>query len=532
MSRFHQVERKAAPVPNRRVAARVVPRTGLDAQKAEIRRILRASAPSSSPAAGMKRSESAISAPVEVRSMAAPIQATGLLEIPEGPVRLPDHGGGAGMAEDVRARMESVFGVDFSPVRIHEGPHAAAIGALAYTQGTDIHFAAGQYQPGSRRGQEILGHELAHVVQQSRGQVRPTTQARGVDINDDAALERDADEMGARAARAGISMLAGREPARDPGPRQDGTSVRARGSGGLQALRQSPAPRSPHPRGLSLLELAATQPAAGTAPVQRSRLRDFKDADPAHEPSHLDDATIRATNEYKAYMNPSLVWQWRDHVTDAEALLACRLILRAMRQGQVVIWTSGARTFLNQARAQLGTLQQAEGFVNQFDWNNQAPDLQNTQFGRWLLAGGPKPDPTTGSDHLNCWEMVMYSAYRAGFTTMARLQALYQSFEAALQAGSVGTAISDFEKALRRGQEFVYDRNDPDSPRPLPGDIVIFNNLGAHVAVAIGEDPGTGEIAIMSLWIQNSQSIFRTTVEYLLDNSSATGPVRFFSPAW
>jgi hypothetical protein len=121
--------------------------------------------------------------------------------IAEVPPALPDHGGGTEMPEDVRGTMEAAFGADFSAVRIHEGSHAAAVGALAYTQGTDIHFAPGQYQPTSQRGQELLGHELAHVVQQSQGQMRATTQVGGVDINDDASLEREADGMGARAAR-------------------------------------------------------------------------------------------------------------------------------------------------------------------------------------------------------------------------------------------------------------------------------------------------------------------------------------------
>jgi outer membrane protein OmpA-like peptidoglycan-associated protein len=112
------------------------------------------------------------------------------------------------MPEEVRAKMEAAFGVDFSPVRIHEGPHAEAVGALAYTRGTDIHFAPAQYQPTSRRGQELLGHELMHVVQQSQGRVRATAQAKGVAINDDVSLEREADEIGARAARGDVQTLA------------------------------------------------------------------------------------------------------------------------------------------------------------------------------------------------------------------------------------------------------------------------------------------------------------------------------------
>ena len=108
-------------------------------------------------------------------------------------------GGGQGMPAPVQAKMEAAFATDFSHVRIHEGAQATAQGALAYTQGSDIHFALGQYRPDTVQGQELLGHELAHVVQQSQGRVRES--APGTGINDDAGLEREADELGARAAR-------------------------------------------------------------------------------------------------------------------------------------------------------------------------------------------------------------------------------------------------------------------------------------------------------------------------------------------
>jgi hypothetical protein len=124
-------------------------------------------------------------------------------------VSLPGAGGGSAMPRDVQAKMESALGSDFSGVRIHEGSHASDIGALAYTQGTDIHFASGQYRPHEQSGQELLGHELTHVVQQSQGRVPATTQAKGAAVNDDPALEREADAMGARAARGESTTAAG-----------------------------------------------------------------------------------------------------------------------------------------------------------------------------------------------------------------------------------------------------------------------------------------------------------------------------------
>jgi len=103
---------------------------------------------------------------------------------------------------NVMSKMETSIGADFSDVNIHEGSQASSIGALAYTQGSDIHFAQGKFDTGSTSGQELLGHELTHVKQQKEGRVTPTTSVQGMPVNDSPALEGEADRMGAAAARA------------------------------------------------------------------------------------------------------------------------------------------------------------------------------------------------------------------------------------------------------------------------------------------------------------------------------------------
>lgn len=99
-----------------------------------------------------------------------------------------------------RSVMESAFGHDFSRVRIHTDQRAAssarAVGALAYTAGPNVVFAAGQYAPSESQGRHLLAHELAHVVQQPAGHTVPTTLSSPGD-----ALEQAAD----RAARAAVS---------------------------------------------------------------------------------------------------------------------------------------------------------------------------------------------------------------------------------------------------------------------------------------------------------------------------------------
>ena len=107
-------------------------------------------------------------------------------------VQIPDH---------VIQGMESSFGTDFSSVRVHpDSSKAPEVGALAYTQGTDIHFAPGQFKPDTSAGQQLLGHELTHVIQQAKGRVQPTTEVGGMAVNDDLSLEHEADVMGAKAA--------------------------------------------------------------------------------------------------------------------------------------------------------------------------------------------------------------------------------------------------------------------------------------------------------------------------------------------
>ncbi len=105
------------------------------------------------------------------------------------------------MPDDVKAGMESSFNTDFSHVTVHPNSSKAPdVGALAFTQGSDIHFGPGQFKPATSSGRELLGHELAHVVQQSQGRVQPTTEISGMPVNDNPRLEQEADILGKKAA--------------------------------------------------------------------------------------------------------------------------------------------------------------------------------------------------------------------------------------------------------------------------------------------------------------------------------------------
>lgn len=159
---------------------------------------------------------------------------------------------------EVQAKMETALGADFSDVAIHpNSANATRAGALAYAQGTDIHFAPGQYDPYSRKGQQMIGHELAHVMQQKAGRVVPTGRtSSGALLNDSPSLESEADAMGEKAANtplpasAAIQRMVDRRGA-PPTARQSSSLLlqrmpaeREAGSGAAFPLRKDDAVRS------------------------------------------------------------------------------------------------------------------------------------------------------------------------------------------------------------------------------------------------------------------------------------------------
>jgi hypothetical protein len=83
---------------------------------------------------------------------------------------------GQTLSPETRSYFRARLGHDLSSVRIHRDEHAARaahnLSARAFTVGNEVYFAQGQFNPDSRPGRRLLAHELAHVVQQSRGRAR------------------------------------------------------------------------------------------------------------------------------------------------------------------------------------------------------------------------------------------------------------------------------------------------------------------------------------------------------------------------
>lgn len=78
-------------------------------------------------------------------------------------------GAGQPLPRSERAYFERRLGTDLSAVRVHpDSPVASDYGAHGLTAGRDIALAPGRWSPGDREFRRLLGHELAHTVQQAR----------------------------------------------------------------------------------------------------------------------------------------------------------------------------------------------------------------------------------------------------------------------------------------------------------------------------------------------------------------------------
>ncbi|MGG6296320.1 DUF4157 domain-containing protein [Leptolyngbya sp. AN02str] len=91
-------------------------------------------------------------------------------------------GGGQPLADSIRKPMEQAFGgVNFRGVKVHTNAQSdqfnRSIQAKAFTTGQDIFFRQGAYQPTSQGGQELLAHELTHVVQQNGSGIQRSPQS-------------------------------------------------------------------------------------------------------------------------------------------------------------------------------------------------------------------------------------------------------------------------------------------------------------------------------------------------------------------
>jgi hypothetical protein len=178
--------------------------------------------------------------------------------------------GGRPLGEAERASHERAFGHDLSSVRIHDDAGAAELtahlAAQAVAIGNDVYFGPLAYSPATAAGKRLLGHELAHVIQQQGGDDRP-----GGPVDPERAATRAADES----SRDGIVRFGLRgapiAPARQPQP----------WAAAVTAARAETDPARRRSAMLSLLQRALPGRAVHLAGTSSPAVVDPADYDPA-----------------------------------------------------------------------------------------------------------------------------------------------------------------------------------------------------------------------------------------------------------
>lgn len=98
------------------------------------------------------------------------------------------------------------FDEDLSNVRVCVDATPLRFGALAIARGQTIHLHPDVMAQSEKVRHEVLGHELAHIVQQRRGRAIPRKTMDGVPVCDDPALEMEANDLGLEFARYAASL--------------------------------------------------------------------------------------------------------------------------------------------------------------------------------------------------------------------------------------------------------------------------------------------------------------------------------------
>ena len=125
-----------------------------------------------------------------------------------------------GLPAELKMGVENLSGMDMSGVKVHyNSSKPANLGALAYAQGLNIFVGAGQ--------EHHLPHEAWHVVQQKQGRVKANAEVGEEAINDDRSLEKEADQMGAKALQLGQSAPSDQKQELSAGPENSTTQLKS-----------------------------------------------------------------------------------------------------------------------------------------------------------------------------------------------------------------------------------------------------------------------------------------------------------------
>ena len=220
-----------------------------------------------------------------------------------------------------------------------------------------------------------------------------------------------------------------------------------------------------------------------------------------------------------------------------EADIACAIMERDIRDK--TFNSSPDHTppgWITRAHQQLLVANEMGGMVGQTAKWKPSNQASGTTFQQWASTTPQGPTPNLNAlTVINCWEMIMLAAFRAGALSWTKIHTIYSA--------GVPDWFSFLVNELSFNSRIPYDPSGP-AQRPVAGDIVFFDGA-AHVALGAGSTDAMGRTKIYSFWPPPNTAFTAggtidqvkiTTIEELNDYWVAAGypafKIEFTTPNW
>ena len=396
------------------------------------------------------------------------------------------------------------MGADFSKVRVHTDVTSnqlnQSIHARAFTTGQDVFFKQGAYNPSSKDGQKLIAHELTHVVQQSQGG------------SEHQPIQRMSEAQAIKALKHRFSHVV--------------TPI-TKWADFLRWLRREKKTTLDKINEQSLIFQYAREYS------EQEQQRISAAAQDATEDDTQDDtldenngqfwqgvegevaAFIRLHNMEREYAFDRLrhrMSRWTQQQRDA---FMQKLPQQYHKQAfAAAIGPSSGEKALSYQKALAITMRIEEG-TNRRQYESRPQKVYGREMHDWLINDGPEPTK------MNCWETVLYAAYRVGKIDKERVK-FYLS--QSRQFGSSG--VPELAKFVRQGMHYPanpgrinqHNLNTHVIPNLSEGDIVMFGQKAEHVAIYVGNgriiENDSAESHEATVRYQNMWNAMRRNPEY------------------
>ncbi|MEN6379831.1 MAG: DUF4157 domain-containing protein, partial [Methanofastidiosum sp.] len=354
------------------------------------------------------------------------------------------------MSDNLKTGVENLSGIDMNDVRVHyNSDKPAEVGALAYTQGIDIHVAPGQ--------ERHLPHEAWHVVQQAQGRVQPTTQMKDVAVNDDVGLESEADVMGEKASQMNYSLHCLEDV--NELPQIKGKENKRAQS---QVIQDN-----------TLMQLKIDWSYV-LGWLEQGTFKEYE-CEPTDEKQRTFIETKMLIDELGSRYDKKTLLHFFDEYSDINSRnngFIYKLITKLNAPNKVITLTN-IRQVIGEVESEPGKTQtnaaksqtKEEKFVSDlkehfgyYEWEQGTHEgfIQN------LNSQNPSTSDIPMNAQINCWEAVLFSAARTGFVDVGKLTAAYSDkektrAEAVDSLITLGKVVRIFKHYVNKSQDHAND---------------------------------------------------------------------------